>query len=227
MPKATSNGGEKRWAVVDDYIGGLLIPDDPAWVLKAAKAGGLPPISVSPAHGKMLFLLAKAVGARKILELGTLAGYSSIWLARSLPRAGRLVTLELLERHAAVARRNFARAGVASRIDLRVGPALELLPRLHGEKRQRFDFIFIDADKVSYPEYFAWAMKLARPGALIVADNVIRNGKVIDARTKDEAIKGVRTFNRLVAREPRVSATAIQTVGAKGYDGFALALVKK
>ncbi len=174
-----------------------------------------------------MFLLAKAVGAKRILEIGTLAGYSSIWLARSLPRGGRLVTLELLEKHAAVARQNFDRAGVARRVDLRVGPALDLLPRLHADRRRRFEFIFIDADKVHYPEYFAWALKLARPGALIVADNVIREGAVMEARSKDEAVRAVRRFNRLVAKERRVSATEIQTVGAKGYDGFALALVTK
>jgi len=227
LPKTTNRRAERQWAAVDGYIGDLFIPDDPAWVLKNASAAGLPPISVSPAQGKLLFLLAKVSGAKKILELGTLAGYSSIWLARSLPKGGRLVTLELLERHAAVARRNLARAGVASLVDVRVGPALDLLPRLHTDRLQRFDFIFIDADKARYPEYFAWAVKLARPGALIVADNVIREGAVIDARSKDGAVRGVRTFNRLVASERRVSATEIQTVGAKGYDGFALVLVKK
>jgi predicted O-methyltransferase YrrM len=227
LPKTANRSAERRWAAVDCYIGDLFISDDHAWALKAAKAAGLPSISVSAPQGRLLFLLARAVGARRILELGTLAGYSSIWLARSLPRAGRLVTLELLERHAAVARRNFARARVGPRIDLRVGPALDLLRRLHTDRRQRFDFIFIDADKANYPEYFAWALKLARPGALIVADNVIRDGAVINTRSKDEAVRGVRRFNRLIARERRVSATQIQTVGAKGYDGFALVLVKK
>ena len=227
MPRTTTKNAQERWAAVDGYIGDLFISNDHAWALKTAETAGLPPISVSAAQGKLLFLLAKAVGARRILELGTLAGYSSIWLARSLPRGGRLVTLELLEKHAAVARRNFARAGVASLIDVRVGPALDLLPRLHADRLQRFDFVFIDADKVSYPDYFLWALKLARPGALIVADNVIREGAVLDAQSTDQTVRAVRRFNRLVARERRVSATEIQTVGAKGYDGFALVLVKK
>ena len=182
-------------------------------------------ISVSPNQGNLLMLLAMAQGARRILEIGTLDGYCTIWLARALPADGRMVTLEVNPRHADVARANIARAGLSGIVDLRLGRALDVLPGLAGERRGPFDFIFIDADKASIPEYFAWALKLSRRGSLIVVDNVVRNGAVADAASADPSVQGVRRFNEILAAEPRVSATAIQTVGSKGYDGFALALV--
>jgi predicted O-methyltransferase YrrM len=213
----------KLWDDVDRYISETLVqPDDAlAAALEASDAAGLPPISVSPAHGKLLWLLARTVGAKRILEIGTLGGYSTIWLARGLAPGGRLVTLEALEKHAAVARKNLARAGLADRVEVRIGKALDTLPQLEGP----FDLAFIDADKQNNPEYFRWALKLSRPGSLIVVDNVVRDGAVIDARSRDAAVQGVRRLYELIAAEPRVSATAVQTVGVKGYDGFAIALV--
>jgi predicted O-methyltransferase YrrM len=218
---------QEQWTAVDRYFSEQMMPPDPtlAAALEASAAGGLPPINVAPNHGKLLHLLARACGARSILEVGTLAGYSTIWLARALPAGGRVITLELNPAHAEVARANFARAGVAAHIELRVGPAIEALPQLAREGRGPFDLIFIDADKASTADYFAWALKLARPGTLIIVDNVVRNGAVADAATTDPGVLGVRRFAELVAREPRVSVTAIQTVGSKGYDGFALAVV--
>ncbi|HTC93992.1 MAG TPA: O-methyltransferase [Terriglobales bacterium] len=219
---------EDQWAAVDHYITDLLVPRDPALdaALEASTAAGLPTIQVSPTQGKLLHLLALSHGARNILELGTLGGYSTIWLARALPADGRLITLEADPRHAEVARANIARAGLANMVELRLGRAQETLPKLASEKREPFDFIFIDADKTGYPEYFAWALKLSRPGTVIIADNVVRKGAVIDSGSSDTDVQGVRRFYELMAREPRVSATAIQTVGSKGYDGFALAVVK-
>ncbi|HET7364787.1 MAG TPA: O-methyltransferase [Burkholderiales bacterium] len=213
----------KLWDDVDRYIGETLVQPDEALdaALEASDAAGLPPISVSAAHGKLLWLLARTIGAKRILEIGTLGGYSAIWLARALAPGGRLVTLEALEKHAALARKNLARAGLADRVEVRVGKALDTLPRLEGP----FDLAFIDADKQNNPEYFRWALKLARPGSLIVVDNVVRDGAVIDARSRDAAVQGVRRLYELMAAEPRVAATAVQTVGVKGYDGFAIALV--
>ena len=213
----------KRWEEVDRYIGETLVRADDALeaALAASDAAGLPAISVSPAHGKLLWLLARMLDARRILEIGTLAGYSAIWLARGLAAGGRLVTLEALEKHAAVARKNIARAGLAEVVEIRVGQALDALPGLQAP----FDLSFIDADKQNNAEYFRWALKLSRPGSLIVVDNVVREGAVIDARSRDASVQGVRRLNELIAAEPRVAATAIQTVGLKGYDGFALALV--
>jgi predicted O-methyltransferase YrrM len=213
------------WTAVDSYITDLFVGADLALeaALQASKAAGLPAIAVSPNEGKLLMLLARAIAARRILEIGTLGGYSSIWLARALPEGGRLVTLEMEERHAKVARANIARAGLSDRVDIRVGRALDTLPALAQERP--FDLIFIDADKPNNPGYFEWAMKLARRGSLIIADNVVRDGEVIDAESHDEGVAGIRRFYQLVAAEKRVSATAIQTVGAKGYDGFALILV--
>ena len=212
-----------RWAEVDAALAALLAPPDEVLdaALAASAAAGLPAHDVSPLQGKLLELLARLQGARAILELGTLGGYSTIWLARALPPGGRLVTLEADPRHAEVARANLARAGLAAAVEVRVGPALETLPSLAGP----FDLVFIDADKRSNPEYLAWALELTRPGSLIVADNVVRGGAVADEGSTDAGVRGVRRFLELVAAEPRLHATAIQTVGAKGYDGFALALV--
>jgi predicted O-methyltransferase YrrM len=210
------------WTDVDRYIERTLLPPDDALeaALRDADAAGLPAISVTPAQGQLLFVLAKSIGARRVLELGTLAGYSTICMARAVPANGLVVTLEVEPHHAQVARRNFLRAGVEQVIDVRVGPALESLAALAAEGAEPFDMIFIDADKVNYPEYFAAVMALSRPGSLIIADNVIRKGAVADAHSLDANVAGVRRFHELVSRESRVRATAIQTVGAKGYDGF-------
>lgn len=218
---------QEQWTAVDRCFGDLLAPPDPALeeTLQASAAAGLPPINVSPTQGKLLLLLARVQGARAILEIGTLGGYSTIWLARALPADGRLITLEADPKHADIARANIARAGLADVVELRVGRALETLPRLAAEGHGPFDVIFIDADKVSTPEYVAWALTLSRRGSLIIVDNVVRDGAVADADSGDPAIQGVRRSIDLLAAEPRVSATAIQTVGGKGYDGFALALV--
>ena len=215
------------WTAVDKYITDLLVPSDPALeaALQASSAAGLPHIQVSPVQGKLLHLLARACGARQVLEIGTLGGYSTIWLARALPAGGRVITLEADPKHAEVARANFALAGLSSVIELRLGPALETLPKLAAEARGLFDLIFIDADKANMREYFDWALKLSRAGSVIIADNVIRNGAVLDASSSDVDVQGVRRFNERLAAEKRVSATEIQTVGSKGYDGFALAVV--
>jgi predicted O-methyltransferase YrrM len=216
-----------QWTAVDRYFTDLLVTPDPALdaALQASAAAGLPAINVAPNQGKFLHLLARISGARRILEIGTLGGYSTIWLARALPADGRLVTLELEPKHAEVARANFARAGLADRVELRLGPAQDLLPQLAAEKGGPFDLIFIDADKASTPDYFAWALKLSRRGSVIVVDNVVRNGAVIDADSNDPSVRGVRRFNQMLAAETRVSATAMQTVGSKGYDGFAIGIV--
>jgi predicted O-methyltransferase YrrM len=205
------------WKAVDRYLEDLLVPV-PAPGFDAA---GLPPHEVAPNQGRLLELLARAVGARAILELGTLGGYSTIWLARGLAEGGRVVTLESSPDYARVAAANFERAGVAGAVDLRVGPAAAILPELEGP----FDLIFIDADKRSNPGYLREALRLSRPGTLIVADNVVRGGAVVDAASTDPSVQGVREFLEMVAREPRLMATALQTVGSKGHDGFALALV--
>jgi len=214
---------QELWIDVDRYITDNLVPSDPALdaALEASAAAGLPRIQVSPAQGKFLHLLARGMGAHRLLEIGTLGGYSTIWLARALPPGGRLITLEVDPRHAEVARANIARAGFADVVELRLGRALDTLPELAGP----FNFIFIDADKPSNAAYFTWALKLSRPGSLIVIDNVIRDGAVIDPASTDLDILGVRRLNEVLAVERRVSATTIQTVGAKGYDGFTMALV--
>lgn len=218
---------QEQWTQVDRYITDLLVPADPALdhALAASQAAGLPAINVAPNQGKLLQLFARIRGARSILEIGTLGGYSSIWLARALPAGGRLITLEYDPKHAEVARGNIANAGLASSVEVRTGKALDTLPQLEKEGREPFDLVFIDADKENIPAYFTWALRLTKPGSLIVVDNVVRKGAVIDAESKDVNIQGVRRFNELVSREPRVSATAVQTVGSKGYDGFALLLV--
>jgi predicted O-methyltransferase YrrM len=219
---------EDRWTAVDDYISERLIPPDGALeqALRASAAAGLPQIAVSPPQGKLLHLLARIHGARTILELGTLGAYSTIWLARALPDDGWLVTIEADPSYASVAQANIAAARLEDRVELRVGPALELLPVLAEERRQPFDLIFIDADKQNTPHYFAWALQLSRPGSVIVTDNVIRRGAVIDPAADDPRIEGMRQFHELLRHEPRVSATTIQTVGSKGYDGFNVALVQ-
>lgn len=218
---------QELWTAVDTYITDLLQPPDA--VLDAAladsAAAGLPPIAVSPAQGKMLTLLALAMGARNILEIGTLGGYSTICLARALPPGGRLIALEYAPKHAAVARANIARAGLAGIVDLRVGRAQDLLPKLAAESLGPFDLIFIDADKPSYAEYLGWAIELSRRGTLIIADNVVRDGDIIDSRNTETLIQGIRRFYDAVAAESRVSATTVQTVGCKGYDGFTIAVV--
>jgi predicted O-methyltransferase YrrM len=218
---------ERTWTAVDRYLDEVLLGQDEALqaALQASAAAGLPSISVSPAQGKLLNLLARSVGARAILEVGTLGGYSAIWMARALPADGRLITLELDPKHAEVARATLARAGLAPRAEVRVGRALDSLSALAGERAGPFDLVFIDADKPNIPEYFGWALRLTRRGSLIIVDNVVREGAVIDARSSDASVQGVRRLNEMMAAEPRVSATVIQTVGAKGYDGFALALV--
>ena len=216
------------WTAVDRYITDLFVPPDAALnaALQASQAADLAAINVSPPQGKFLQLLARALGARSILEIGTLGGYSTIWLARALPPGGRLTTLEADPRHAEIARANIARAGLSDIVDLRLGRALDTLPRLEAEGRGPFDLIFIDADKQNYANYFTRALKLSRRGTVIIGDNVIRKGAVIDpAHSDDPRVPGVLRFNELVAAEPRVSATVIQTVGAKGYDGFTMALV--
>jgi predicted O-methyltransferase YrrM len=217
----------EQWTAVDRYFSDLLKLSDPALeaALQASAAAGLPSIHVSPNQGKMLHLLARIQGARTILEIGTLGGYSTIWLARALPPGGRLVTLESDPRHAEIARGNIARAGLAGIVELRLGQALDSLAQLAAEGSGPFDLIFIDADKEGYADYLKWSLKLARPGSLIIADNVVRKGGVIDPANPDPRVQGVRRFNALLAAEPRLTATVLQTVGSKGYDGFALAVV--
>lgn len=215
------------WIAIDQYVTDLFVPPDPVLdaALESARAAGLPSISVSPAQGRLLHVLARATGARAILEIGTLAGYSAIWLARALPPGGRLITLESDPTHAGVARANLARAGLDAVVEVREGRAADSLPRLVAEGAGPFDLIFIDADKPGYADYLTWALELSRPGTLIVADNVVRKGTVGDAASPDPDVQGARRFNARLAAEPRVSATVVQTVGSKGYDGFAFAVV--
>jgi predicted O-methyltransferase YrrM len=215
----------ETWTAVDQYLTDFLLPPDPALdaAQKASTDAALPPIAVSPAQGKFLHLLAKISGARRILEIGTLGGYSTIWLARALPPGGRLITLEFDPKHADVARANLANAGLSKAVEIRVGRAIDALPALaHDEP---FDLIFIDADKPSTPDYFEWAVKLSHPGSVIIVDNVVRGGRLIDANG-DEDIQGMRRFLEKLASDRRVNATALQTVGVKGYDGFAIAVVE-
>jgi predicted O-methyltransferase YrrM len=215
---------QDQWTAFDEYVADVLVGDDPAAdALRASRAAGLPPINVPPSQGKLLHLLARATNARTILEVGTLGAYSTIWLASALPPGGELVTLEANPDYAEVARTNVAAAGLAHAVDVIVGPAIESLPKL--VDRAPFDLAFIDADKPSNPDYFAWALTLSRPGSLIIVDNVVRGGAVLDEHSSDPNVLGVRRMFDLIASEPRVSATAIATVGSKGYDGFALAYV--
>lgn len=224
------NSRQAVWTKVDRYFGDLLAPAAGALdaALRANERAGLPQIDVTPLQGRFLEFLVRVTGARRVLEIGTLGGYSSIWMARALPAEGRMVTLELEPHHAAVAQLNLENAGVAECVEILVGPATETLASLEKNNSGQgapFDLIFIDADKQGYPEYLKWALKLSRPGTVIVADNVVRDGKVADAKSKDPRIQGVRRFTEMLAAEPRLSATVLQTVGAKGYDGFALAVV--
>jgi predicted O-methyltransferase YrrM len=218
---------QEQWAAVDHYLASLLLPSDAALdeALATSAAAGLPAINVSPVQGKFLHLFARIRGATNILEVGTLGGYSTIWLARALPPGGKLVTLESEAKHAEVARANIERAGLAHLVELRLGRAIDTLPQLAAEGRGPFDLVFIDADKPSTPDYFTWALRLTRKGSVIVVDNVVRKGAVADVASEDEKVQGIQRFLKLAAAEPRVNATAIQTVGAKGYDGLAVVLV--
>jgi predicted O-methyltransferase YrrM len=226
-PKWENQMSKETWTKVDRYLADLLVGSDPVLnaALEDSEKAGLPPIHVSPNQGKLLMLLAQSIGARRILEIGTLAGYSTIWLARALPAGGRLISIESERKHAEVAQSNIARAGLAGVVEIRVGLALVLLPRIAAESREPFDLIFIDADKQSYPGYFAWALKMSHRGTMIVVDNVVRDGDVIYEDSPNVSVPGVRRMLELVAAEPRVSATAIQTVCSKGHDGFLLARV--
>jgi predicted O-methyltransferase YrrM len=217
----------ESWTAVDHYLSDLFVPPDAALeaALADSKAGGLPDIQVSPSQGRFLYLLARLHGPKRILELGTLGGYSTICLARALPPGGRLVTLEFEPKHAEVARKNLERAGLAQIVEIRVGPALDTLPQLAGEGLGPFDLIFIDADKENYPEYLDWAIRLSHPGSLVIADNVVQQGAVIDAADDQPRVVGIRRFNEKLASDPRLTAAAIQVVGCKGHDGLALALV--
>jgi predicted O-methyltransferase YrrM len=218
---------DKRWRAVDDYLMQTIVRDDEALkaTLAANDAAGLPAIDVSPPHGKMLHLLIRIAGARNALEIGALGGYSTIWIARALPAGGRLVTLEAVEKHAAIARANVERAGVGDKVDIRLGAALDSLPKIEAEGLGPFDFVFIDADKENNANYLSWALRLSRPGTTIVVDNVVRDGRILDAASRDRDVLGVRKMFDMMQNEPRLAATAVQTVGAKGYDGFALAVV--
>jgi predicted O-methyltransferase YrrM len=216
------------FVTLDGYIDGLFAPEDPVLTaaLADAQAAGLPEIQVSPGQGKFLYLLAKLAGARRILEVGTLGGYSTLWLARALPEGGRMVTLELERRHADVAAGNIARAGLAEKVEIIVGPALESLPTLAARSQIPFDLVFLDADKVNYPAYFQAIMRMVRPGALILADNVIRAGTVLNPRPEDPSAAAARDFNAMIAADPRLESIVLQQVGVKGHDGLAISRVK-
>ncbi|WP_405102072.1 O-methyltransferase [Oceanobacillus sp. FSL H7-0719] len=218
----------EKWNDVDLYLSKKLHTSDPVMdsILKANSDAGLPAIDVAPNQGKLLYLLAKLKGAKRILEIGTLGGYSSVWLARALPDGGHLVTLELDDKHAKLAEENVKRAGLENKIDVIVGSALETLPTLKDKGVANFDFIFIDADKPNNPQYLKWAIELSRPGTVIIADNVVRNGHVIDTESEDLSVQGVRQFFDLLSEESCIDSTAIQTVGSKGYDGLVLGIVK-
>jgi len=218
---------ENAWAPVDDYLSGLFVGNDSALeaAVRDSTAAGLPEIQVSPTQGKLLHLLVRLRSARAILEIGTLGGYSAICMARALSPGGRLVTLEFEPKHADVARANIARAGLADRVEVRLGRALDLLPQVEKDRVGPFDLVFIDADKENNPRYFEWALRLTRPGSLILVDNVVREGKVLDAESADASVQGTRKVLSMMASEPRVTATAIQVVGVKGWDGLAIALV--
>jgi predicted O-methyltransferase YrrM len=219
--------GQAQWTEVDAFLDSLLIGEDEALseAVAASDRAGLPPIQVSAAQGKLLYLLAKVQGARRVLEIGTLGGYSAIWMARALPEGGHLVSLEASPRHAEVASGNVARAGLIGTVEIRVGLAAESLPKLAEERPEPFDMVFIDADKAGYPVYLDWALRLTRPGSLVVADNVVRGGAVADGLSRDANVRGVRAYLEAVAANPRLEGTVMQTVGAKGYDGLSIARV--
>lgn len=217
----------ERWAAVDEYYSKLLMPPDTVLqhALDRSNEAELPAINVAANQGKMLMILAQMQRAERILEIGTLGGYSTIWLARALPSGGKLITLEYEQKHANVAAGNIKHAGLADKVEIRVGSAADTLPSLVEEGVPAFDLIFIDADKPGYPEYFEWAMKLSRTGTVIIADNVVRDGEVINKQSEDERVTGIRAFNQVVTQEKRFNATVIQTVGSKGYDGFMIGIV--
>jgi len=219
--------GQPLWAAIDQYLGDVLAPSDEHLdaALKANREAGLPAIDVSPLQGKFLHVLVKMTQAKRVLEIGLLGGYSTIWMARALPRGGRIVSLEFSPKHAEVARGNLKRAGLLGRVDVRVGPALDSLPALALERGGKFDLIFIDADKGNNPRYLEWALKLSRRGSVIVVDNIARHGTVIDGKSKEADIQGTRRCLEMMAANPRLSTFALQTVGVKGLDGFALAVV--
>lgn len=227
MPRKAA--GKRLWNSIDRYFGDLLAPSDEklAAAVKSNRKARLPAIDVSPLQGKFLHLLIQMTQARRVLEIGTLGGYSTIWMARALPRSGRIVSLELIPRHAEVARANLRHAGLLNRVEIRVGPALESLSLLKASGAGPFDFIFIDADKGNNPNYLQWALKLSRRGTVIVVDNVVREGSVIDAKSSDPDVVGTRRCLQAMARKPRLSAVALQTVGVKGLDGFAMAIVRR
>jgi len=218
---------QEQWTAVDRYITETVVPSDAVLdaAIEASAKAELPAIAVTPNQGKLLQIFARLVQARRVLEIGTLGGYSTIWLARALPEVGRVISLELNPKHAQVARDNIERAGLSKRVEIRLGRALDTLPKLAAEAKDPFDLIFIDADKASIPQYFTWSLKLSRPGSVIIVDNVVRKGAVIEADSRDEDVQGVRRLNEMLMTEKRVTATTIQTVGSKGYDGFTLALV--
>jgi predicted O-methyltransferase YrrM len=218
---------QEQWSAVDEYINKLVVRPDAALdaAIKASNKAELPAIAVAPNQGKLLHILARLVNARNILEVGTLGGYSTIWLARALRPRGKVITLEINAKHAKVAEANVARAGLAKSVEVRIGPALQSMKQLAAQKRAPFDLIFIDADKATIPDYFKWSLKLSRPGSLIVVDNVVRKGAVIESNSDDADVQGVRRLNEMLAKEKRVTATTIQTVGSKGYDGLTIVLV--
>jgi predicted O-methyltransferase YrrM len=218
---------QEQWTAVDQYIGETVCPSDPALdaAIEASTKAELPPIAVTANQGKLLHIFARLVNARKILEIGTLGGYSTIWLARALPEDGRLITMELIPKHAEVARANISHAGLSHLVEFRLGPALDGMRQIAAEGIGPFDLFFIDADKASIPEYFTWSLKLSRPGSLLIVDNVVRKGAVLDAKSDDADVQGVRRLNEMLKTESRVTATTMQTVGSKGYDGFTIALV--
>jgi predicted O-methyltransferase YrrM len=226
---ARKESGKPLWTAVDQYLGSVLAPTDEHLeaAIKANRKAGLPAIDVSPLQGKFLHVLVQMTRAKRVLEIGLLGGYSTIWMARALPRGGRIVSLEFSPKHAEVARGNLKRAGLDKRVDVRVGPALDTLPVLAAERGGKFDFIFIDADKGNNPQYLEWALKLSRRGTVIVVDNVARHGTIIDAKSKEPDITGTRRCLEMMATNPWLSAFAMQTVGVKGLDGFALAVVIK
>lgn len=218
---------QELWTAVDNYMAENLIPSDPVLnsALQANAAAGLPAYDVAPNQGKLIHLLARMQGAKRILKIGTLGGYSTIWLARALPSDGLLVTLESEAKHAEVAAANIQRAGLSAVVDLRLGPALESLSQMHQKGEPPFDFIFIDADKSNNPAYLEWSLRLSRPGTVIIGDNIVRDGAIVDPQNSDPRVQGVRRFFEMIAADRRLDATALQTVGSKGYDGFTLAIV--